>query len=337
MAFGLAIAFVVIGICILCLLVAIVAANASSKQEDKHGDEETAEDQTQSNQDMGKQKRNKVVNFMVLGECSFSTGTVLSPRPPPAPPRLLGHHRQHLFSSCITSCIMPIDKSWIDSPLQSPHYQEGLKSFIAMCERVLPSHNEVRCPCSKCKCSGLTTITKMKLHLGRMVFWKDYIKWDYHGEKSRPAVVEVDNVVPQEGMENVIEDIRGERMEEDTDRNLEMSGGESNGVDDDFEDIIKDVESELYPGCTEFSSLDFLAKLMNLKETSHWTNTSFDGLLKLFQESMPIGNKIPPTHYVVKKKVKKIGLDYEMIDACVNDCALFWKEHESLKNCPVCL
>ncbi|XP_022040029.1 uncharacterized protein LOC110942563 [Helianthus annuus] len=231
---------------------------------------------------------------------------------------------------------MPIDKSWIDSPLQSAHYQQGLKSFIAMCERVLPNHNEVRCPCSKCKCSGLTTITKMKLHLGRMVFWKDYIKWDYHGEKSRPAVVEVDNVVPQEGMENVIEDIRGERMEEDTDRNLEMSGGESNGVDDDFEDIIKDVESELYPGCTKFSSLDFLAKLMNLKETSHWTNTSFDGLLKILQESMPVGNKIPPTHYVVKKKFKKIGLDYEMIDACVNDCALFWKEHESLQNCPVC-
>ncbi|XP_022008273.1 uncharacterized protein LOC110907629 [Helianthus annuus] len=177
-------------------------------------------------------------------------------------------------------------------------------------------------------------MTKMKLHLGRMSFWKYYIKWDYHGEKSRSPVVEVDIVVPQEGMENVIEDIKGERMEEDTYHNQHMSGGNSSGVDDDFEALLEEVETELYSGCTEFSSLDFLAKLMNLKEMHHWTNISFDHLLVLLQVSMPKGSMIPPTHYVAKKTFKKIGLAYEMMDACVNDCALFWKEHNCCKIVP---
>ena len=30
------------------------------------------------------------------------------------------------------------------------------------------------------------------------------------------------------------------------------------------------------------------------------------------------------------------GMSYEHIDACKNDCALFWKENENLNKCPVC-
>ncbi|KAJ0807466.1 putative Transposase-associated domain-containing protein [Helianthus annuus] len=229
---------------------------------------------------------------------------------------------------------MPIDNSWIDSPRHSPHYKQGLESFIEMCERVIKNHDEVRCPCTKCKNSGLKTMAEMKYHLRINSFWKEYTKWTYHRDTT--PIAEVNDVVPQDGMLNVIEDIRGERMEEDTYLNQENSNGDSSGVVDDFEDLVKEAETELYPGCTKFSSIDFLARLLNIKDTYHLQNEAVDRLLSLLQESMPEGNKIPPSYYVAKKTFKKIGLAYEMIDVCTNDCALFWKENESLQNCPVC-
>ena len=159
---------------------------------------------------------------------------------------------------------MPIDKSWIDSPRHSPHYKQGLESFIKMCERVIKNHNEVRCPCNVCKNSGLIDMALMKRHLRISSFWKDYTKWTHHGETT--PVAGVDDVAPQDGMGNVIEDVRGERMEEDTYLNQQNSNGDSGGVRDDFEDLVKEAETELYPDCTKYSSIDFLAKLMNVKE-----------------------------------------------------------------------
>ncbi|XP_021979379.1 uncharacterized protein LOC110875489 [Helianthus annuus] len=177
-------------------------------------------------------------------------------------------------------------------------------------------------------------MAEMKYHLRINSFWKKYTKWTYHGEMTLIAVV--NDVAPQDGIGNVIEDIRGERMEEDTYLNQENSNGDSSGVVDDFEDMVKEVETELYPGCTKYSSIDFLAKLMNIKDMYHLPNEAVDRILSLLQDSMPEGNKIPLSYYVAKKTFKKIGLAYEMIDVCTNDCALFWKENESLQNCPVC-
>ncbi|KAI3725457.1 hypothetical protein L1987_65245 [Smallanthus sonchifolius] len=133
-------------------------------------------------------------------------------------------------------------------------------------------------------------------------------------------------------MAGVIEDI----MEEETNLDEGNSGTESSGVCDNFEDLLKEVQSELYPGCTNFSSLDFLAKLMHIKVKNKWTNSSFDELLELLRSSNQEGNKILASHYLAKKTLKKIGLGYESIHVCKNDCALFWKEHHSLQNCPVC-
>ncbi|KAD2047930.1 hypothetical protein E3N88_41947 [Mikania micrantha] len=63
---------------------------------------------------------------------------------------------------------------------------------------------------------------------------------------------------------------------------------------------------------------------------------SFDELLELLQSSHPEGNKIPSSHYAAKKTLKKIGLRYESIHVCKNDCALFWERHYKLQNCHVC-
>ena len=84
------------------------------------------------------------------------------------------------------------------------------------------------------------------------------------------------------------------------------------------------------------SSLDFLEKISHMKTMNHWTDTSFDQLLELLIFAFPKDNKLPKSHYEAKKLMKKVGLGYESIHACKNDCCLFWKENKDMQTCPIC-
>ncbi|GJT41273.1 reverse transcriptase domain-containing protein [Tanacetum coccineum] len=60
---------------------------------------------------------------------------------------------------------------------------------------------------------------------------------------------------------------------------------------------------------------------------------------KFFQNVFPTakGYKLPPSYYAIKKTFKTIGLGYESIHACVNDCFLFWGDaNKDVHFCPVC-
>ena len=231
---------------------------------------------------------------------------------------------------------MPIDKSWTDLPNRvSEEFTNGLDSFVESCRPLVDSDGNIKCPCRNCGNRYSVNLIIMRRHIATFGFFKRYIRWIYHGEDMVRRVVEND-VSQTNDMGAVIQDVMGERMDEDTSLNEENSGTESMNVDDGFEELLTEVESELYPGCSDFTSLDFLAKLMHIKVLNKWTNTSMDQLLDLITQSHPKGNRIPRSHYAAKCKLKKIGLGYEKIDVCKNDCALFWKEHEKLQNCPVC-
>ena len=196
---------------------------------------------------------------------------------------------------CFSSIIMTIDKSWIDLERNTPEYKQGLASFIEMCRNQVDSDGNIRCPCRRCCCSGLIPFSKMISHLYILGFWKEYVIWTYHGENLASRVVSVDNVVPRHDMDGVIQDLIGETYMEVDDEDADHDDEDENmGACDDFEELIEEVESELYPGCTKFSSLDFLSKLVHLKVKNKWTNSSFTNLLELLQESHPEGNKFPP-------------------------------------------
>ena len=46
-----------------------------------------------------------------------------------------------------------------------------------------------------------------------------------------------------------------------------------------FQDLLNEARSELYPDCSEFSSLKFLVKMMHVKIINSWSNKFFDMLL----------------------------------------------------------
>jgi hypothetical protein len=51
---------------------------------------------------------------------------------------------------------------------------------------------------------------------------------------------------------------------------------------------------------------------------------------------LPKPNKLPKDMYHSKTIIKGLGVDYEKIDACENNCMLFMKEHAGEKKCLKC-
>ncbi|KAL5583241.1 hypothetical protein UlMin_015683 [Ulmus minor] len=117
------------------------------------------------------------------------------------------------------------------------------------------------------------------------------------------------------------------------DAEVDQLGSQSSNVQ--YDDLFTALNSELYPGVSSFSSLNFLVKLMHLKVMNKWTNKSFDELLKLLKLAFPKMDLVE-SHYEAKKLMTKMGLGYQSIHVCKNDCALFWNENSTSETCPVC-
>ncbi|GFS41570.1 hypothetical protein Acr_00g0075150 [Actinidia rufa] len=103
-----------------------------------------------------------------------------------------------------------------------------------------------------------------------------------------------------------------------------------------FQKLLNDSQRELYPGSEDCTLLKFVIEAFNIKVTSHWTNKSFNLFLKFQSRLLPKGNLVPKSTYEVRKILSDLGLSYELIDACINDCVLFWKENAMLDRCPRC-
>ena len=54
-----------------------------------------------------------------------------------------------------------------------------------------------------------------------------------------------------------------------------------------------------------------------------WSNKSVEGLLEFFKLALPDGHLVPDSLYSAKKVIRDLGLEYEKIDACVNDCVMY--------------
>ena len=133
-------------------------------------------------------------------------------------------------------------------------------------------------------------------------------------------------------LEDVIEPTHELPTEDENPENFETKPSQR----EKYDDLLAKMETELYLGCQTFSSLNFLAKLMHLKVLNKWTNRSLEMLLKLLKETFLEECKLPDSHYATKKLLVKLGLGYESIHVCENDCSLFWKETTTCEQCYVC-
>ena len=66
------------------------------------------------------------------------------------------------------------------------------------------------------------------------------------------------------------------------------------------------------------------------------SNNCYKELLKLISDVLIANHKLPRDMYQSKKLLSSLGMDYEKIDVCPNNCMLFWKEHINEKKCLKC-
>jgi ssDNA-binding Zn-finger/Zn-ribbon topoisomerase 1 len=103
-----------------------------------------------------------------------------------------------------------------------------------------------------------------------------------------------------------------------------------------YDTLCSDKDKPLYPGCTNFTRLSAVLKLINLKANNGWSDKSFTELLELLIQMLPEGNVMPNRYYEAKKVLCPMGLEYEKIHACPNDCILYRKEFVEYDHCPKC-
>ena len=90
----------------------------------------------------------------------------------------------------------------------------------------------------------------------------------------------------------------------------------------DFFSLMDEANRPLYQGYQKYSKLSFLIKLYHIKCLCGITNKGMSMLLELLQDAFP-NAEIPTTFYEAKKIINRLGLNYQKIDACPNDCMLY--------------
>lgn len=102
-----------------------------------------------------------------------------------------------------------------------------------------------------------------------------------------------------------------------------------------FKDILEDAKKPLCSG-VEHSKLFGLMRLYNVKGNYEWSDKGFFVLLEVLADILSNNNNLPKSMYEAKKTIKVLGLEYEKIHACPNDCIMYRNEFADLTQCPNC-
>ncbi|XP_019178917.1 PREDICTED: uncharacterized protein LOC109174085 [Ipomoea nil] len=113
-------------------------------------------------------------------------------------------------------------------------------------------------------------------------------------------------------------------------------GEEFTNRSNELDELLNDSKPPLWPGGSKYTCLSAVLKLFNLKTGNGWSNKSFTALLDLINDMLPEDNGLPKSTYDAKKIMCPMGMEYEKIHACPNDCILFRNDYKELNACPIC-
>jgi hypothetical protein len=114
----------------------------------------------------------------------------------------------------------------------------------------------------------------------------------------------------------------------------ELFLAEDGGQKSMFATILDEMKQQLYPGSasTRFS---FIVKLLHIKSFYKISSVGFNAILKLLSLTFP-NCSLPISYAATKKLLSVLGLGYDSIHVCPNNCVLFWKDYAKFDECPVC-
>ncbi|CAN6702102.1 unnamed protein product [Malus baccata var. baccata] len=199
-----------------------------------------------------------------------------------------------------------MDKSWLTIPRNLEAYIARINLFLdqAVANGVGP--DKFRCPYKRC-CNRYTFVRNTVVeHLILYDMDKDYKNawWRHHEE----------GVAPSTGPPI------GERRPEEVET---------------FFRLLEEADQDLWPGCKEFKKLEAVVRLYQVKCLAGMQDEIFITLLELIKRMLPKGDCLHDSCYNAKKLINDLGLTYVKIDACPNDCMIYWKDTLELTVCSV--
>ncbi|XP_013624132.1 PREDICTED: uncharacterized protein LOC106330138 [Brassica oleracea var. oleracea] len=262
-------------------------------------------------------------------------------------------------------------RSWLDQPHMDPNtnllteeYARGIQEFMG----VVQSQPEARtskyllCPCSTCK--NNIRVKKMEVwsHLYLKGFTRGYKIWYLHGERfeygssSEPQTADrldepTTDVDFGIGTVQMVYDAYGENLpsgEEEGDRqeqpNVENFPCEEEGEREQpnlearrFFEMLDAAKQPLYQGCKDgHSPLSSASRLMALKTDYNLAEECVDAIADFVKDVLPEDNLAPGSYYEVQKLVAGLGLPYQVIDVCIDNCMIYWRADENRERCKFC-
>ncbi|KAL0320521.1 UNVERIFIED_CONTAM: hypothetical protein Sradi_5313600 [Sesamum radiatum] len=201
----------------------------------------------------------------------------------------------------------------------------------------------IRCPCCDCKSLKFLPPDRVSYHLISRGFERGYVNWvrqgePYWGETSTHARYR-DEHEPMD-FEQIITDEQHDSLRDmvtdvvffEFNWNTRDESEVPNPTAQKFFKLKDAADSPLWPGCESHSELSALSELLNIKSESNLSERHFNRFLKAFGQMLPKGHKLPDNFYSSKKVIAPLGLGVQKIDACENDCMLYWKEDKKCKN-----
>ncbi|XP_074356639.1 uncharacterized protein LOC141696392 [Apium graveolens] len=217
--------------------------------------------------------------------------------------------------------------TWVSLPKYSEAYRNGVTDFIQNAFDNFATGSELRCPCKDCNNRFWFSKEDVYDHLVSNSLCPSFVNWVY--EVSTPKFKKVDQEMDCDS---------GMGLAEDFDKMICDESRVRNGMNDTakrFYKLVEEGKQPLYPGCEQFTLLGFVVKLYLLKCTHGFTEGALSGILKLIKEAFPDVN-LPSSFKVAKNMIRELGLDYQKIHACPNDCMLYWGENLNLIKCKFC-
>lgn len=246
-----------------------------------------------------------------------------------------------------------MDKEWMKlKDRGAPQYLNGIDNFLDFAfnnSSVDHAGNQIgtkiRCPCCRCANVHYKTRSEVRFDLLRNGILQSYIVWDKHGEDYNDVSLESEANTDCDG--DVDEEMLDMLQVGCGVAGMGLLGGHDRGDDDHSEEaqepsgeaarfyrLLRDYKDPLVVDGSKVSKLVYIMKLLHLKCLNHWTDTSFTQLLK-FQNEV-LGSNLLDSYDACRKIIADLGLNYIKIDACPNDCIIYWREHVDAQECLKC-
>ncbi|XP_056685694.1 uncharacterized protein [Spinacia oleracea] len=220
-------------------------------------------------------------------------------------------------------------KEWWMAAKWSEEYERGVNEYIKRAFYAKSEGNQICCPCGSCHYRYWCHEKVVRDHLvcnGFVPRADKLSELGIHFEREIPTC----NADEQSNQDDLDDDLVG-LLHDARDAFREGPNDETRK----FFQLLEGGQEELYPGCKTHSKLSFMIRLFFIKCVHKLTNGAYADIADLVMEAFPDA-KLPKSFNEAKSALKVLGLNYTKIDACPNDCMLYWEEHANTTSCHVC-